>query len=136
MSKDKTCIICGKKIGFCGKCRKISYTELWRNEYCSEECRQIFKTCARYGGKDISKEDAYNVLKSLNVESKDLQFAVKNTVDEIMNFRPVEIEEIKQAYDETSNLESSEIKPTTEITEEQPKHIRPRNKRVRKIETE
>ena len=53
-----------------------------------------------------------------------------------MNFRPVEIEEIKQAYDETSNLESSEIKPTTEITEEQPKHIRPRNKRVRKIETE
>lgn len=136
MSKEKTCCVCGVKYIFCGSCGKVSYTELWRNEYCCEECRQIFKTCARYGGKDISKEDAYNVLKSLNVESKDLQFAVKNTVDEIMDFRPVEIEEIQQVYDEVSISEPSEIKPTTEITEDQPKYIRPRNKRVRKIETE
>lgn len=67
----------------------------------------IFDTCSRYTGKSITADEAYKRLIKYNIERKDLQMSVKNTVTEI----------IKEA---TKQEETKEvIKPET--SESQPK---------------
>lgn len=144
MSKEKTCCVCGVKYIFCGNCGKVSYTELWRNEYCSEDCRNIFKICSRYGGKDISQEDAYNALKTFGVDKKNLLPSVKNTVDDIFNFKPVEIETIQDAQKEdifAEPVEKEEIIVDTtvdevvvDVVEDKPKYHKPRNRRLKRTD--
>jgi hypothetical protein len=100
MSQYKNCTVCGKQFKFCGQCKRVSFDDLWRNVYCSEDCRDIFKTCSKYIGKSITIKDAYNALIKSNVKEKNLQMSVKNTVDEIMEYR--EPKPVTETKDEES----------------------------------
>ena len=154
MSKNKECTVCGKKYEYCDHCNKYSTGSSWRKSYCSEECRQIFRTCVKYVGGGISQEEAFKLLKSNDVKSKQIQPSVKGTVDEIMNCKVTNVE----ATVETPNIvdpvdvvdtaivetigspedpmdfpvvideDDEETKPTDE-----PKN-RPRRRRMKKIE--
>ena len=127
MSKIKTCIVCGKKYEFCAHCRRTNSNDLWRNIYCSKECREIFDTCSRYAGHSISAEDAYNKLIEYNFERKDIQMSVKNTVDEI-------IEEVEKV--DVPKEGGEETKTETIISEDTPKFRRPRRRRNKKSNNE
>lgn len=93
MSKYKDCPVCGRKFEFCGRCKRVSFDNLWRNIYCSIECRDIFDTCRKFIGGSLSIQDAYDILTKSKVKEKNLQMSVKNTVDKIMEYKPQEKEE-------------------------------------------
>ena len=93
MSKYKDCPVCGRKFEFCGRCKRVSFDNLWRNIYCSIECRDIFDTCRKFIGGSLSIQDAYSILTNSKVKEKNLQMSVKNTVDKIMEYKPQEKEE-------------------------------------------
>lgn len=118
MSELKTCLVCGKKYKFCNHCRPVPFEELWRLTYCSEDCRKIFNICCRYAGKDISADEAYKILIQCNVEGKEIQMSVKNSVEKI----------IKEA--EKSEPKSEVTRNADEVTEvsERPRR-RPRRRR-------
>ena len=136
LSKNKVCIICAKKYKFCGHCNKISSDELWHNIYCSEECREIFNTCSRYEGKDISADEAYDKLVKYNFTDKNIQLSVKGTIEKIIN---------NQTKTNNSPSEKSKLEPTPEVevktnvseevtdNSEKPKR-RPRRRRMKKID--
>lgn len=126
MSKKKVCTVCGKEIEFCGHCKRLSFDELWRNIYCSEDCRDIFKTCSDYVGKLISIEDAQQILIKSNVKEKNIQMSVKNAVDEIINYIP---KEEKKVVVEEKVIEEQPVQ-----IEEQPKQHRSRRRRSKRIE--
>ena len=77
--------------------------------YCSKECREIFKTCSNYEGNLISIEDAYNKLIELNVDVNKMKKSVRESVNKIMEYKPI----------------SKEI-VTEDVIEEQPRRRRRR----------
>lgn len=119
MSKIKTCIVCGKKYEFCAHCRRINSDELWKNMYCSNDCREIMKVCQRYIGNDITANDAYEIIKN-KIKGGDLQMSVKNVVDTI----------IKEA-------DTPKVEPKKEpIVEEERKNKTPRRYKRKRISEE
>lgn len=108
-TKDKECLVCGKTYKYCGHCNKNGIVDTWRNTYCSKECREIFKTCSNYEGNLISIEDAYNKLIELNVDVNKMKKSVRESVNKIMEYKPI----------------SKEI-VTEDVIEEQPRRRRRR----------
>lgn len=142
----KICIVCGKPIKYCGHCDDYQKKNRWKNSYCSENCREVFRTCSNYEGKLLSIEEAYAVLKTLKIDN--VLKSVKASVDKIMSYKPVKsvVAEEKAKVE----LEMPEIAKTEVIQEiaqeafretpqetpqetERPKH-RPRRKRLKKTE--
>ena len=130
MAKTKVCKICGKKYEYCGNCGGAPVRQTWRNEFCCEDCLNIFQVCCRYVGKDISKEDAYHLLKIYNIDNKVAQESVKETVDEIMTAvisnKKIETKSV------ISNVESDE-KVVVESVDEAPRK-RMRRRRTKDFE--
>ena len=83
MSKKRRCIVCDTSYEFCMRCNRVPSDEYWRNIYCSQDCREIFKTCSRFEGGAITADEAYEKLIQYNVEGKDIQMSVKNSVERI-----------------------------------------------------
>jgi hypothetical protein len=54
----KKCIVCGKEYEYCGHCDKNPKINRWKNQYCSENCRDIFKTVTDYVGNLIDVKTA------------------------------------------------------------------------------
>ena len=155
MSKNKECTVCGKKYEYCDHCNKYSTGSSWRKSYCSEECRQIFRTCVKYVGGGISQEEAFKQLKSYNVTSKTIQPSVKETVDNIMDYKVENVDSQVEFIDDLEDtVDATVVTETVEndtvdtadvivveekdddeevkVTEE-PKH-RPRRRRMKKTE--
>ena len=115
MSKMRQCLVCSRTYPFCGHCNKNNIVELWKNTYCSKECREIFNTCSNFEGGLISQKDAYDALKRLGVDTLTINKSVKDTVEKIMKYEPP-----KKVKEETK-------------TDEEPKR-KPRKRRTKKTE--
>lgn len=119
MSKIRYCLICNKKYEFCPHCSRVASDELWKNEYCSQECREIFRVCSRYAGNDISQEDAYNKLIELNVGNKNIQPSVRGTVTQIMEYvPPIKEETVENISIVEEETEPKQIETTVTVTAE------------------
>ena len=116
MSKERLCIVCGQSYLYCPHCDKNNKQNRWKINYCSENCRDVFKTCSNYEGGLISLEEAYDTLIKLNIQN--VKDSVKATVNKIMTYKPI--------------VEVKSEEPV-EIIEEKPKH-RPRRKRLKKTD--
>ena len=103
---NRVCKVCGAEYSFCPTCAGVHVTEKYKTMFCSKNCRDIFHTLSRYTIKDINKDEAKEILSSLDMSKHD-QFSeqIKTDVDDIMdankkNFKkkvkeePVVIEEV------------------------------------------
>lgn len=124
MSKERKCIVCSRDYLFCGHCTRAPKSQMWRNSYCCEDCREIFRTCSEYEAGNINVEDAYKKLIQHNVERKDIQMSVKNSIDEIFD-KAAKVTEPKSEV----VCKTDEIADTTE----KPKR-RPRRRKMTKSE--
>lgn len=64
----RTCVLCGTKYEHCGHCGQTS--EPWKNIFCEENCRDVWKVLNSYDGKLITKEDAAEKLSKLDLSKK------------------------------------------------------------------
>lgn len=58
---ERTCAVCGKKYHYCNSCNHTDEKlrkETWRNIYCSENCRSIFKILSDHAFKHIDDKQA------------------------------------------------------------------------------
>ena len=124
MSEIKKCIICGRTYKFCGHCNKISSSELWRNLYCCEDCREIFDTCSRYEGKSLSANEAYDRLVKCGFANKKIQPSVKGTVEKILG-NIVKVDDTP-----TEELKTKVEEPVTEEEKPKRKYRRCRTKKT------
>jgi len=133
MSKERECLVCGKKYKYCPHCNGNAAKEAWKATYCSLVCREIFRTCSNYEGKIITQEDAYNKLVSLNVNSDNVTSSVKSSVDKIMQYQADEIPVINKQITENN---TSDVKKPVEVdaTDEQIVYKRPRRRRPKYTE--
>lgn len=119
MSANKICVTCGSGYKYCGHCNGYKKEERWRNNYCSENCRDIFKTVTDYIGKIIDIKEAKNRLSKC-----DLNITPTNQIAKYM----VEI----LAYEEPKKKtveKKSEVKSET-LTEE----VKPKRRRRKRTE--
>lgn len=133
MSKERECLVCGKKYKYCPHCNGNAAKEAWKATYCSLVCREIFKTCSNYEGELISQEDAYNKLVSLNVDSDNVTSSVKSSVKKIMQYQVDEAPVINEQIVENA---TSDVQKSVEVdtVDEQITYKRPRRRRSKYTE--
>lgn len=114
MAKDKTkiCVCCNTIYEYCGHCDDNAKINKWKNNYCSENCREIFKTVTDYIGKLITIEEAKKRL-----QKQDLKICttrqVSKVIEEIMNYKELQKEQTK-VEDEQSKPKRRRKKKITE----------------------
>ena len=90
MAKERECLVDGRHYQYCPHCNKNGAVETWKNTYCSKKCRDIFNTCSKYEGGLIAQEEAYNILSSLDINIDKMQKSVRDSVEKIMSYKPVQ----------------------------------------------
>lgn len=82
---NRVCKVCGSEYNFCPTCAGVTATEKYRTMFCSKNCRDVFHTISRYFVKDVSKDEAKEILSSLDLSKRNnFNDAVKSDIDEIM----------------------------------------------------
>jgi len=88
---DRVCVIDGTKYRYCPDCNHGNPNETWRYLYCSENCRNIYKTVEKWCGKKITSDEAKEALDGYVLPSSDkLQKSIKKNIDQIMASATVE----------------------------------------------
>lgn len=82
---NRVCKVCGSEYNFCPTCAGVTATEKYRTMFCSKNCRDVFHTISRYFVKDVTKDEAKEILNSLDL-SKRYKFnvSIKADIDEII----------------------------------------------------
>lgn len=111
MAKVKRhCVMCAKEYEYCNSCGAAP--QLWKNIFCSENCRDIYDVLNKYDGKLITKEDGIERLKAfdLSVVSK-FNDRFKTLANELTPKKEVVKKQTKES-DETSTEEKPKKKTT------------------------
>ena len=89
MKGDRTCIVCGTHYKYCPSCGKDNPTETWRFIYCSENCRDVFKTVEQFKANKLTSVQAAKALSALKMPAK-IQEHIRKDIDTIFrNVVPV-----------------------------------------------
>jgi len=91
MAKSKrACYLCGSKYEYCDCNRQPAYMAT----FCSENCRDIFRSLSSYGAGLISAEDCKELLDCCDLSSKDsYKESIRNTINNFYATPVVTIEE-------------------------------------------
>ena len=89
MPTPRKCIICRKEYTYCPNCGHADPTETWRNSFCSENCRSIFKVCQDFVAGSIKPAEAKKKIDELDTSRLD-KFAkvIKANVVDILAYKP------------------------------------------------
>lgn len=71
MKPLRTCSICHKQYDYCSSCPEKMRDPIWKNSFCSRNCKQIYDICVSYSLKEISPEYAYKTLSACDLSKKD-----------------------------------------------------------------
>jgi hypothetical protein len=107
---QRKCVMCGTVYEHCGHCGAAP--QLWKNIFCSENCRDIYDVLNKYDGKLITKEDGIERLKAfdLSVVPK-FNDRFKALANELTPKKEVVKKQTKES-DETSTEEKPKKKTT------------------------
>ena len=67
MAKERRCICCNKAYKYCGQCKEYSNLPAWMNEFCSEECKELFNIMSVYNMGYADKSQIEKVIKKYNI---------------------------------------------------------------------
>ena len=109
MSKNRVCLVCSKNFEYCPNCNKGSNKakDTWRQNYCSENCRDIFKTCMDYISGVISIDEAKNQFNSYNTDFMPRKNII-NTFYKIKLYENVPVTQETVQEEEVSNVVEQE----------------------------
>ena len=86
MAKNRQCICCGEKYNYCPDCsRADKLAPTWKSQFCSEDCMSLFMTLTRYNMSRLTKDEAKEIISSLNLKPIDAYAScVQRDYDKIM----------------------------------------------------
>ena len=89
MPTPRKCIVCRKEYIYCPNCGHTDPTETWKNSFCSENCRSIFKVCQDYVTGAIKPAEAKKKIDELDTSRLD-KFAkiIGANVVDILSYKP------------------------------------------------
>lgn len=109
MATKRSCYLCGSKYEFCDCNRQPAYMAT----FCSENCKDIFKSLCSYGSGMISAEECKNLLECCDLSKQDsYKESTRNTMAKVFaSAEPVvEIEEpIAEVIPEPEPVEVIEV---------------------------
>jgi hypothetical protein len=69
VQSNKKCIACGTKYTYCPDCsRADALKPTWYNEFCSESCKDLWLTLARYKMERLTKDEAKSAILELDLK--------------------------------------------------------------------
>lgn len=119
MSNMKTCVCCKKTYEYCGHCNKNAKRDSWKNLFCSENCRDIFKTIQDYVNGHLGVSEAKEKLSDLNTTINTTE-QINKYIVEIMAYKPPRPKKITSEEKSVND----EIRPIR----------KPRKRRTKKVE--
>lgn len=70
--KNRDCFCCGKNYSFCPDCSKADALKpSWSSEFCSVECKDLWKTLTKFGMGKIEKAEAKEIISALDLKPID-----------------------------------------------------------------
>ena len=84
---DKTCVMCNKHYKFCESCpSKYNITETWRNIFCSENCRSLYKVYDQIKAGQIADKNAIKAIKKLDISYiQNINDPMKSVLNVLLN---------------------------------------------------
>lgn len=149
MAKERRCICCNKAYKYCGQCKEYSNLPAWMNEFCSEECKELFNIMSVYNMGYADKSQIENVIKKYNITdyskyksstaNKLNELFSSTTIDLVVDEKPAEesvsVEESQPIIEETVFSENITVEEPDQIEEVKPveeKYNSQRNRRLRR----
>ena len=70
MASNRKCICCGEKYQYCPSCGNDRLKETWYSAFCSETCKDLWKTLSEYSMELINKSQAIELINTLPLKDK------------------------------------------------------------------
>ncbi len=70
MKPLRTCALCKEEYEFCSSCPEKITVPVWKNSFCSENCKKIYDICARYHMGELTKEEAQSLLEQCDLSKR------------------------------------------------------------------
>ena len=114
---NKICIVCGQKYTFCPTCSETEKLEMWKNIYCSENCKKLFRAASGYHAQTATIEEVRARFDECDLSYKDK--LNENFIEAINAAYGIKKEvEIKEEENVTSaNVELEPVIEKTEVVE-------------------
>ena len=131
MSKERTCIFCGKTYQYCPNCRDFSSYPQWMVNFDTDKCHDLYNVIAGYNVGIRKIEDVKAVLDKYNVT--DYSIFTKDLQEKLFNDSSEKKEEVKI---ESNDKPKEEIKEETadELEEEAKEEVDDKPKEEVKVE--
>lgn len=78
MKNNKICVFCNKEYHYCPTCGEDFFKPTWYNNFCSEECKDIYKILLDVIASKMTKEDAKKVLVETKLIDTDVVKNISN----------------------------------------------------------
>ena len=97
MAHERKCMVCGKEYRYCPRCDEFKGMPTWMFEFDKEECRKLYYDIVNpYAFKHITKEEAQNRLKDIDLSGYDLFPAdIKKILDDLVETAETKMTEEK-----------------------------------------
>ena len=67
--KNRKCLCCSTSYSYCPDCSRVdALKESWYVEFCSSECKDLWKTLTRFGMGRLTKSEAKETISNLNLK--------------------------------------------------------------------
>ena len=84
MASNRKCICCGEKYQYCPSCGNDRLKPTWYSSFCSETCKDLWKTLSEYSMEFINKSEAIELIDALPLKDKSKYVAcVQRDLDKV-----------------------------------------------------
>lgn len=108
MANNRICLTCGKAYEYCSSCSSSLDSPVWKNMFCTENCKVIFETASDYAQKVITKESAKNKISKCDLSHYEKYNANISRIINDITFEEVIKEDIQESQEISDNQVSTE----------------------------
>lgn len=123
---NRECLLCGTGYYYCHKCSGDSDKPTWLISFCSEKCKDIYKTAMDVSHDVISKDDAFKILSKYTIEDYENEIpktpGIRGIVKDILENHTTKLDEVKK------EIEDGEVKEEVKEDVEEVKPVVNENK--------
>lgn len=131
---NRTCYLCSKKYEYCPNCGR--HDPIYMATFCSENCRDIFKSLSQYGCNLISTEECKELLECCDLQLELYKESTRNNIAKILSIQSAEViteaehEDAPEAIEDIPQEEQVEEKNSEELVSEEPRPRKRKNEVV------
>lgn len=120
--RDRQCMCCQAKYQYCPTCGQDRMKPTWMVQFCSETCKELWRTATRFNMNLIEKSEAKAIVEALELKEKSAYVeCVQKDIDKIL---AVEIiEEMPTVIEEPVIVEEPAVVEAAPILVEEPVFI-------------